>query len=371
MARKRSKKESGPVTPRSLLGLESLPPLPPIALLCGNADFYKKEILRRFVKELTSQGTPEVQRFEGPPSERQIDELPLSTVLDELRTPSFFAARKLVVVEGANNFLKAHRDVLESYVERGFPVGHLVLLIDGKADLRTRFARAVASTGWLVDCPQPYDRPPPWETRKPVWDSELSHWLVGRARARDLSIDLPTAFALHDRLGADLEVLDEELEKISTYLVEEGSRTITVETISRVTGELREDSIFRLVDLVLEGRRREAVISKEKLFKRGYHTDTGALVLEPAGIALPFFGAMTRRLRALRRAHAMNAAGARSEDWIREGLVKMPFRDRFRRQIAATPPERVRRLLSRLYKVDRSIKRGGDARRLVLLLVLE
>ncbi|MCZ6794448.1 MAG: DNA polymerase III subunit delta [Planctomycetota bacterium] len=368
---KKTRTKVAAITHKNLLARRDWSPLPPVAILKGSADFFKEEILRRFTAELSSAGGVEVRRLHGPASERQLDELPLSSVLDELRTPSFFSEKSLVVVARADAFLAAHRDAIHPFVESGFAAGHLLLLVDGKVDLRTRVAHAVAQAGWVVDCRQPYDRPPPWETSTPAWDSELSHWLVSRARHRRLELDPRTAFVFHERLGTDLGLLDEELEKIATYLTERGEKRITEETIGAVTGDLRDDSIFRVVDLLLEARRQDAATSAERLFRRGYRGDSGNRVLDPSSIALPLIATLTRRLRALRRAHALAARGARTDAWIEEGLVQRPFLNRFQRQLKATPPPRIRRLLDRLFEIDRSIKRGVDARRLVSLLALE
>ena len=374
---KRASNSAAAASSRALLNRKSWPQLPAICVLVGNAGFFKTEIIRRFVRELSATEKPEIKRFPGPASDRQLSELPLSTVLDELRTLSFLSSRRLVIVEGADAFVDAYREVLEPYVADGFSGGHLILLLERRGVLRTRFGKAVAKTGWVVDCAQLYDRPPPWDKRTPVWDSDLSHWVVDRAKTKGLKIDPRAAFVLHERVGNDLGTLDEELEKIATLIAAQGdhtsdaSRIVTEETILAISGELREDSIFKLVDLILEGRRRDAAESVERLFERGYHNESGALVVDPAGIALPFIATSVNRLRNLRRAHAMGGGGGTSEDWIREKLVQKPFLSRFQRQLRLTPPQRIQRLLDRLFELDRSIKRGGDAHRLMALLVVE
>jgi DNA polymerase III delta subunit len=358
------------LTCHAFLGRKSWKPLPPILLLAGDAPFFKELVIRRFLAELSGTQPPEFRRLRGPSSERQLAELPLSSVLDELRTPSFFAERRLVVVEDGDVFFSAHRDVLETFAEKDFSGGHLIIALE-KVDQRTRFGKAMAANGRIIHCDQPYDRPPPWETRAPAWDSELSHWLVRRAREKGLRLDPQVAFALHDRAGTDLALLDAELDKISTYLAERRSTLVDQATVEAVAGDLREESIFNLVDLLLDGRRAEMVRGIERLFQSGFHAEGGALVLEPVGLALLFSGALLARLRLLRRAHALALEGRTSDDWLREGLVKRPHLPRFQRQLRATTPQRIHVLLERLYATDCAIKRGGDAERLMLLLVAE
>ncbi len=344
---------------------------PAITILSGEADFFKRQLIERFISELSQDGAPDVNRLQGPPNDKRVKELPLATVLDSLRSMSFLAATQVIVIEGADAFVRAHRDELGGCLETGFPGGHLVLCLKGKLDGRTKFAKAAAAAGWVIECEQPYDRPPPWEDRAPSWDSPLSHWLSRHAGTKGLELDPRTAFQLHERVGSDLELLDEELEKIKTYLGESGDSRIDEDVIRAVTGDLRKDNIFAVIDLFLEGRRGDAVDAIDNLFERGWTGANGNLVIDPPGIALPLLATLLKKLRSLRRAHAMKQAGATSENLIREGIVGKPFISRFERQLQRNPPGRLSRLFDRLYRTDRGIKTGHDARRLLLLLVAE
>ncbi|MBI4601673.1 MAG: DNA polymerase III subunit delta [Planctomycetes bacterium] len=364
-----STREKG-LTFRALMARKAWTPLPPIAVLTGDAELFKQDVLRRFTRELFGDAQPEVRRFQGPTAERQGEELALATVLDELRTPSFFSAYRIVVIERANAFLAANSESFIPFLDKGFSGGHLIAFLDGKLDGRTRFARAMAEKGWIVECAQPYDRPPPWDSEAPPWDSELTHWLVSHARTKGLELDPQTAFLLHERAGTDLAILDEELGKIGTYLAARSSRRVDAEAIAAIVGDLREDSVFHAMELFLAGRA-EALEATSRLFRKGYHTERGALTTEPTSIALLFIGALVPRLKALRRAHALAAEGAGPDQWIAAGIVQRPFIARFQRELAAVPPRRLVRLLDRLYEIDRSIKSGGDPEVLLEILVAE
>ena len=344
---------------------------PGITILAGAADFFKKQLIERFIDELSTDDAPDVNRLQGPPNDKRINELPLAGVLDSLRSMSFIASNQVIVIEGADPFLRAHSNELAACLDSGFPGGHLVLCLDGKLDGRTKFAKEAAKKGWVIACEQPYDRPPPWETRAPAWDSPLSHWLSRHAGTKGLELDPRTAFALHQRAGNDLEILDEELEKLKIYLVETGGSRVEEETIRSVTGELREDNIFSVIDLFLEGRRRDAIDAVENLFERGYHGTNGSLVIDPPGIALPLLSILLNKLRSLRRAHAMKQAGADGMNLVQEGVVGKPFLERFERQLENNSPGRLAQLFDRLYRTDLGIKTGRDPRGLLLLLVAE
>ncbi len=115
-----SAREKG-LTYRALMARKSWSPLPSAAVLAGTADFFKSLVLKRFTKELFGDGPQEGRRFQGPSGERGSEELPLATVLDELRTPSFFSPYRLVVVEKANAFIAAMFGVIFAQ-----PLGRLV-----------------------------------------------------------------------------------------------------------------------------------------------------------------------------------------------------------------------------------------------------
>ena len=363
------RKKRTPAMPfQALMSRDTWQPLPEVMVLVGNAPFLKELVLRRFEREVFGNAAPDLRRFTSE-GDSQSDGPSLAAVLDELRTPSFFSASRVVAVSPADSFVSEHSTVLLEHIDKGFSGGHIVFF-QKTLDQRTRWAKQVGQKGWVVECRQPYDRPPPWDSRTPVWDSELSQWLSGRARLKGLTLSPQDAFRLHNRAGTDLAILEEELEKLATYVAGRADKTLDKATIAAVVGDLREDSVFMLVDLLLERRLPEALESARRLFERGQQNERGTRALDPMSIALPFIAALAGRLRALRQGHALNAIGAGgSEGWLEKGLVQRPFLPRFERQMELTHPTYIRRLFRHLYEVDRALKLGADAEREIELLV--
>jgi hypothetical protein len=163
-----------PVSFKALMARSSWRPLPSAAFLTGTADFLKGQFVKKFTRELFGESEPEVHRFQGPANDRQLADLPLAVVLDELRTASLFASPDHHRRPGRPLPRRPWRrpDVARGRLRRRA----LACPIDGKLDGRTRFAKAAARVAWVVDCPQPYDRPPPRDAKAPAWDSELTHW---------------------------------------------------------------------------------------------------------------------------------------------------------------------------------------------------
>lgn len=359
------------LTHEKLLLKKSWKPLPPAAVLTGEADFFKAEIVKRFAAELFGDAPPDITRFQGRGGQGSPAEPSLAAVLDELRTPSFFSPARLVVLEDGEAFLAEYGGDLAPHLERGFGPGLLIVAIRGKLDARTKFARAVKEHGWIVECRQPYDRPPPWDERTPVWDSELSRWIVARAKEKGLEIDLRAAFSLHERAGTDLAVLDAELEKIATYLAERRSRRADEAAVAAVSGESGEDTVFAAVELFLEGRTQETLQEVSRLFARGVRTGRDLPTTDPMTVALLFVGALIPRLRALRRAHAMLANGEGPDRWVEVGLVGRPFLPRFQRHLSSMPPARIARAFEKLYEADRALKSGAHPPWAIELFVLQ
>jgi DNA polymerase III delta subunit len=362
MARSRTARDdagppkAGDLSFEELMRRSSWAPLPELVILAGEATFLRKQIERRFIRELFGeQPLPALARFDGAQETPDL----LATVLDELRTVSLLSSERLVIVDAAESFLAEHREALEPFVESGFAGGRLILHVE-KLDTRTRLARAILEKGWVVRCKQPFDRPPPWQTGGPPWDNELTRWIVAWARGKGLDLDPQTAFELQERAGSDLGAIDESLEKLRTFLGP-SARRVDRRAIAALAGDTREDSVFDLVDAFIARDRARALAIAERLFRHGYQPGKGPAVLEPTAIAILFIGALVNRIKALRRAHAIAAAGLGADEWMRLGLTSRPFIERFRRQLREMPPNRIERVFEALHGLDRGVKSGMDA----------
>jgi len=361
--------KSGIPTFHQFIQRKSWTPVPAFVVLAGDARFFRKEVERRALAAIFGdEKTPEVHRYhlgKNSGASKNLDSM-LATVLDELRTLSILSPNRAVVIDGADSFVDAFRDDLEPFVQEGFSGGHLILHLEKKLDARTKFARAVKESAWVMDCSKPFDRPPPWKAGGPPWQNELSEWIVGWAReTRKLDISLQDAFYLQERIGNDLDALDKSLEKLHLLLGDK--RKIDAETIASVTGETRDDSIFSLVEYFIARDRNRALRIVERLFTSGYHPPQGSAVNEPVAITSLFIGSVVPRLRKIRRAHAVSDSGGGPDRWMELGLTSRPFIDRFSREVRAMPPRRIQLAFDAMLKMDRQIKTGANARTLMAL----
>jgi len=84
--------------------------------------------------------------------------------------------------------------------------------------------------------------------------SEVGRWLYDRATARSIAIDGDAIDTLVDLIGANLRALAQELDKLAAHASATGSPSITAADVRLMTPQAREESMFGLVDAIVEGR---------------------------------------------------------------------------------------------------------------------
>ncbi len=125
----------------------------------------------------------------------------LAEVFDEVRGYSLMGGYKLVIVDPADDFVKAHREPLERYAQN--PVDHATLVLRAVGWNRGNLDKYIAKVGAVIKCEPP----------KPA---EAVARLVARAKdIHGLSIDRPVAQLMVDRLGVHLVRLETELDKLA------------------------------------------------------------------------------------------------------------------------------------------------------------
>lgn len=167
-----------------------------VLALHGPEDAIKKEKIDQLHAALEAEHG-EVQRlvFDGKVAA-------LAEVFDEVRGYSLMGGYKLVVVDPADDFVKAHREPLERYAQS--PVDHATLVLRAGTWHRGNLDKHIAKVGAVIKCEPP----------KPA---EAVSRLVARAKdVHGMTIDRPAAQLLVDRLGVHLVRLETELDKLAT-----------------------------------------------------------------------------------------------------------------------------------------------------------
>lgn len=171
-------------------------------------------------------------------------EQPLDAVLDEVQTYSLLSSRRVVVAQHAH-FLTAAaaRDKLEHNLERliryalsPVPENLLILIAPAaKLDERKKVVKTLLAHAQVVRC-------------EPLKETEYMQWLAARAKEMGLVFEGQALERLYQRVGAQLGMLRQELDKIKQYA---GDRPVTAEMVDLLVPRSLEENVFELLDAVV------------------------------------------------------------------------------------------------------------------------
>lgn len=122
---------------------------------------------------------------------------------------------------------------------------------------------------------------------------DVPGWIQKRVQAKNGKMELPAAHALAEHVGADLRLLDNEIEKLITY---RRGAAVTANNVRELVAAVKESSVFDFVDAL--GKRQ----SKTAL-------DLLHHQLEHGNDALPLFGMIVRQFRLLLQMKDLAARG--------------------------------------------------------------
>ncbi len=159
----------------------------------------------------------------------------LADVLDECRSLSLLGGYKLVVVDGADQFVSAHRDAMERYAKD--PADQATLVLRSERWNRGKLDKLIDKVGGVLKC-------------EPLSAAQAKAWLGQRAQqAHGRAIAPAAAGMLVDRLGRDLMRLDNELAKLS--VMAEGTGAIQPTHVQQLVGRSSDEQAWAVQEAVL------------------------------------------------------------------------------------------------------------------------
>ncbi len=191
------------------------------------------------------------------------DEADPRSVFDELATVALFGGgRRMVLVSEADDFVSAHRSLLEDYAAKPCDTG--VLVLDVKSwPSNTRLYKQLAESGLQIDCKAPSE-------------GALVEWLRDRAeRQYHATFARGAAERLVEIVGPQMGRLDQETAKLSLLAAREpaasgaAKATITIELINDAVGGWRAKTAWEMIDAAAAGDAREALIQLDRLILAG------------------------------------------------------------------------------------------------------
>ncbi len=177
----------------------------------------------------------------------------------------------------------------------------------------------------------------------PLRREALAAWVSERAAQKGGTIDPRTAARLAEQVGANLWVMDSELEKLTIYC---DGRPIGEDDVKALVSSTKDANVFALVDAIMERRTGAALNSMRQLL------DEGA--------AGPYLLTMiARQARMVALAQELLARRAPQQEWparlgTSSDFVVRKTMDQARR----FPPEAVKSLYRLLLDTDLALKTG-------------
>jgi DNA polymerase III subunit delta len=247
------------------------------------------------------------------------------------------ADRRAVVLRDVERCSTKDLEAIGSYLQSPSPTTVFVLVATS-ADLRKRPYAVARKTGVVIEC-------------RPLYGNHIPGWITARAAASGWEITPEAARVLQAYVGTSLRALDNELEKLYTFLGKK--QTIGAGEISEVVGLSREFSIFEL---------QRAVGSRDA----GRALEIGEHMLD-GGETLTFILVMlTSYFVSLLKVQELKRKGASDREIAAEIRVTNFFVREYVDAAGAYTRREIENTFCRLARADERIKTSGEDHRQIL-----
>jgi DNA polymerase-3 subunit delta len=140
------------------------------------------------------------------------------------------ADRRAVILREVERCSTKDLEAISAYLESPSPTT-VFIMVATSADLRKRPYTIARKSGVVIEC-------------RPLYGNVIPGWIAARAAASGWEITPEATRVLQAYVGTSLRALDNELEKLYTYLGRK--RAIGADEVAEVVGLSREFSIFEL-----------------------------------------------------------------------------------------------------------------------------
>ena len=204
-----------------------------ITILTGENSFMLQQELRRIVGDFVAEHTDmALEQFDG-------EEAEFDRMRESLQSLPFLASRKMVVMR-APSANKQFAEAAESLLSE-LPETTDVVIVEPKLDKRTAYFKLLKKQKDFKEYSE-LDTP------------QLGRWLSSQAKEQGGSLPIGDATYLVDRVGANQQLLSNEIHKLMNY-----DRTVTRQVIDLLTDKTPQSTIFELLDAALSGQHKRAL----------------------------------------------------------------------------------------------------------------
>lgn len=333
-------------------------PLPPVAIFHGPERFLLLEHTQRLHDQLVkTHGEINVATFDGASASP-------ADILDECRSMNLMMTHKLVIVENADQLLKAAeesdddaapaakgrrggksaRELFEAYADA--PESTATLVLRAEAWRPGNLDKAVArSKGVVIKC-------------EPIDPAGAVAWAIQRAKSQHgAALEPAAAERLVDATGPDLGRIDMELAKLALF---EPGKPITPGAVAALSAMTREEDFWLIQSSLISGDAKRALSHLRELLDVSRH--------DPTPLLFTYFD-LARKLHGLARGLA-----ARENPRSLMGKLRIwgPGGEALIAKAAQVRPEQAARLMNSIVEGTTRTRTGrGDAERVLEALTLE
>lgn len=326
----------------------------PVYLVYGGEDFLKEELFHALRAALVQPETADFNYHVLDPSPDQVGQ-----ALALAMTQPFFAERRLVVVKDCPAIVPSRKkseeegeeekpsgggadDGLVQYLKSPVPTTTLLFLADA-IDSRRKATKALVAAGGAIEC-QPF---------KP---DDAIMWAQSRAQAKGKKLNSMAAQALVEKIGADLRLLDGELEKLSLYVGD--AREIGPADVETVVSNLAETEVYRLTEAVMLKQRTKALGLLERCLRQVDHP-------------LQLLAALTNKFRQILLVKGLTERRVPKKEGAAIARMHPYAFEKMMGHVHHLSRDEVVRAMQRLLEADLAMKSGFDAKLTLETLVVE
>jgi DNA polymerase-3 subunit delta len=247
------------------------------------------------------------------------------------------ADRRAVVLKDMERWSSKDREAISAYAESPSPSTAFVMVAPAP-DFRKRPYTIAKKSGLVVNC-------------GPFNERQVAAWLASRVALSGREITPEASRVLQAYVGNSLRALDNELEKLYTYLG--SAQTIGQEEVTEVVGLSREFSIFEL---------QRAIGNRDG----GRALEIGERMVD-GGEALTFILVMlTSYFVSLLKVQDLKRKGAQTRDIASEIRVRFSFVGEYVDGAAEYSRHEIENAFCRLARADEKVKTTGEDHRQIL-----
>jgi DNA polymerase III delta subunit len=201
----------------------------------------------------------------------------MGDIIEHVATFSFLVHKKIVAVKNIPlfhtpqsntqiKFTPKDVDALASFIEKGLPENHFLLLTSSTIDKRRKIYKTIEKNGLIIDCSVPAGARKADQDEQRVVLQQIANQILARAKK---DIDNQAFNALLELTGFDLDLFSQNMEKLITYSGKKS--TITIAHVKTIIIRDKKDPIFNLTNAFMSKDVKKTLFYLNSLFNDGFH----------------------------------------------------------------------------------------------------